>query len=47
MKEALRHPAFLRACLVALLLNVLLWAFLAYLEPAFHGESASRLLFCY
>jgi hypothetical protein len=36
----------LKACVVALVLLVSLWAFVSYLEPAFSGERAAELLRC-
>lgn len=47
MRGALRDPAFRRACIVALILNIALWAFLAHLTPSFHGGQLDRLFLCY
>lgn len=39
-------PAVLRACALALLALVALWAFVSYLQPAFTGEVVRELLVC-
>lgn len=36
----------LKACAVALVLLISLWAFVSYLQPAFSGERAAELLRC-
>jgi hypothetical protein len=38
--------AILRACLLALLLLVALWAFVSYLQPAFSGDRVREILLC-
>lgn len=35
-----------RACLVALVSLIALWAFVSYMQPAFSGERLSDLLRC-
>jgi hypothetical protein len=35
-----------RACVIAVVLLVMLWAFVSYLEPGFTGELAADLLRC-
>ncbi len=37
---------FFRACVIAVVLLVMLWAFVSYLEPGFTGELAADLLRC-
>jgi hypothetical protein len=37
----------LRALVVALVLNLVLWAFLAHLTPAFSGRRLDRYFVCY
>jgi hypothetical protein len=44
--RALLHPVFLKACVVALVALVALWAFASYLQPAFTGERVAELLRC-
>ncbi|HZY03505.1 MAG TPA: hypothetical protein VFF02_08385 [Anaeromyxobacteraceae bacterium] len=46
MRRALLAPGFLRACLVALLALLALWAFVSYQRPAFSGERAGDVLRC-
>ena len=38
--------SMLKACVVALLSLVAIWAFVSYLHPSFTGEQAAELLFC-
>jgi hypothetical protein len=42
----LLDPVFVRACVLALVLLIALWAFVSYLQPAFSGERVSELLRC-
>jgi hypothetical protein len=46
VRRALRSPPFLKACLVALLSLVALWAFVSHMQPAFSGELAAEILRC-
>jgi hypothetical protein len=39
--------AALRACAVALLVQLVLWAFLSYLTPDFYGRRMDRTFLCY
>lgn len=36
----------LKACLLALVFLIALWAFVSYLQPAFSGERVTELLRC-
>jgi hypothetical protein len=38
--------AVARACLLALLFLVVLWAFVSYLRPSFSGERVGEILIC-
>jgi hypothetical protein len=44
--RALVHPVFVKACVVALVALVALWAFVSYMQPAFSGERVAELLRC-
>jgi len=46
VRRALLAPGFLKACLVALLSLVALWAFVSHMRPAFSGELAGEILRC-
>lgn len=45
-RRVLTDPLFVRACALALVLLVALWAFVSYLQPAFSGERIADLLRC-
>lgn len=46
MRRALRDPLFVKACALALVSLVALWAFVSYLSPAFTGERLGEILRC-
>jgi hypothetical protein len=46
LRRALRDPLFVKACALALVLLLALWAFVSYLSPAFTGERIGELLLC-
>ena len=46
MRRALLAPGLRKACLVALLALVALWAFVSYQQPALSGERAGAILRC-
>jgi hypothetical protein len=46
MRRVLLDPILVRACVLALVFLVALWAFVSYMQPAFSGERVSELLLC-
>jgi len=46
VNRVLLNHVFLKACVVALVSLIALWAFVSYMHPTFSGERVSEILRC-